>query len=42
MARDEVEMKRWRLINGGKEKGLDLRELEPEGCLCGSETFKRV
>lgn len=42
MARDEVEMKVWRLINGGEGEGVDLRELEPEGCLCGSETFKRI
>ena len=26
----------------GEGEGVDLRELEPEGCLCGSETFKRI
>lgn len=42
MARDEVETEGWRLINGGKEKWFDLRDMEPEGCLCGCETLKRI
>lgn len=26
----------------GEMNALDLREMEPEGCLCGCESFKRI